>query len=201
MSSTEVETTGARPLSVAEERYRVGDASPQAISDSIARRILEADDEDEVFGGIEKTMAEGLDSIEDLLYEPLIVHDVTYAPSTQPGQTAFGIYLVSRAKPVGMTLAQAVKQNAACEWESEGTPFPASCGASNVMAAIEWAREREKLPKAIQVVLAENETAAGFRPFWPRAIDSRHPLTPKPAKLAKRDRSAAPEGSDEPFPQ
>lgn len=204
MTSTDVDVVqpSARAVSVAEEYYLQGRAiSPDAIADNIARRILDADSEDDVFGGIEATMSEGLASVEDMLYLPLIFMDVDYSQSSKyEGQGAFGIYMIAKAKPVGMTMAQAIKNNAACEWVADGEPFVASCGAANVMAAMHKAKQAGWLPKAVQIVMAEKETAAGYRPFWPRAIDAKHPLTPMPAKLAKRDRNEpSVDGEGQPF--
>lgn len=193
------EREAARPVTLDEERYLHGaDLSPDAMADNIARRILAGETEDEVFGEIEESIQEGLEGLEDYLYEPIIIHDVNYAKSKfAKGEVrAFGIYLVSRAKPVGMTLAQAVKNNASTDWEVDGDPFVASCGAKNVIAQIDRAKEAGWLPKAVQIVLAENETAQGYRPYWARAIDLRHALTPKPKKLA--DMKRTPEGVEVP---
>lgn len=194
-----------KPLSLAEERYLQGQPlDANDMSEGIARRILSAETEDELFGGIEADIAGGSTSVENLLYEPLIFMDVNgYAkskfrnPEDELDTTvrAFGFYTVTKAKPAPG------QKKPACEWVSTGDPFVVSCGAVNVIAALDRAKELGMLPKALVIVEAEEPTAAGYRPYWARQIGPKHPLPTLPSRLAKERASRVQQvpSDEEPF--
>jgi hypothetical protein len=174
-------TRTSEPGTVA-ERY-ADQLTPDALQRNISRRIRSANSVDEVFGGVQDSITEGLASFEKMLYEPIIVHDVTMAPSRYPGAGVYGVYLVSRAKP-----APGSKSKTLCEWVPDGSAFPVACGAANVMEQLDVAKERGWLPLALQIVPNAKPTSSGYNPYWARVIDSNHELVRRPTPT-----------SDEPF--
>lgn len=178
----------ARKMSLAEEAGLLGNVSASDLAESIARRAYSVDSID-ALASLEESIEEGLPSLEDLLYMPLIFLGAEYLPSTYEGNDVFGVFQVAHATPVKGQKAPA------CDWAQVGDPFLVSCGARNVVFGIAGCMKRGELPAAF--VIVTKRTGAGFDAFWPRPISKKHPLPDKPKTLAQKVRERQEDTADE----
>lgn len=114
---------------------------PDEAARAIVTRILSAETAEDVL------KVAGTLSAEDVLGQPMMIHDVRWMRSAfEEGVGAFGVLSITRGE--------------------DGVAEALTCGSRNVVAQVARLAQLDALPIRCKLVRTEKATTAGFYPLW-----------------------------------